>query len=207
MKVAALPLALIALVAGCTGSSTLEPEQPEALRTTAQKLGEAGCGTMSLAGAPSQGTIISQPSWFCSFSNTGTSPDASYGTSDCPSQFVTEIQNVAGRAFSFTVNTPGPISDSTTCNKLYMTLGAYGHRTSGWSLLGTITLHGTWYSSGGFSFCQIVQDSGSIPSITGSEGYDMVRAAGSAYTIEVLKGEPYKSYLQVTTGIFGGGPC
>jgi hypothetical protein len=205
MKASALPL--IALIAGCTGSATSDPAQHEALTTVAQELGESGCATANLAGTPTHGAIISQPTWWCSFSNTSTSPDAAYGTSECPSQYVTEIQNVAGRAFSFTVSTPGPISDETTCNKLYLTLGAYGRKTTGWSLLGTVTMRGAWYNSGGFSYCQIVHDSGSIPQITGSEGYDTVRAAGSAYTIEVFKGEPYKSYRQVTPGIYGGRPC
>lgn len=206
MKLAALPLALIAFTTGCADSSTAGPEQPEALSTATQELGEAGCGTMSLGSAPTQGAVISQPSWHCAFSNTATSPDASYNTSECPSQFVTEVQAVSGRAFNFTVNTSGSI-DSTTCNKLYMTLGAYGHKSTGWSLLGTVVLRGTWYSSDFFSYCQFVQDSGYIPYVNGSEGYDRVRAAGSAYTIEVLKGEPYKSYRPVTTGIYGGSPC
>jgi hypothetical protein len=207
MKSPALPLALIAFMTGCADSSTLEPEQPEALSTATQGLGELGCATMSVGGTPTQGAVISQPSWFCAFSNTATSPDASYGTSECPSQFVTEVRNVAGRAFNFTVSTPGPISDSTTCNKLRLTLGAYGRRASGWSSLGTVVLRGSWYSSGGFSYCQFVQESGGISPVTGSEGFDVVRAAGSAYTLESLKGEPYNSYRQVTVGIYGGRPC
>ena len=206
MKLAALPLALIAFTTGCADSSTAEPEQSEALSTATQELGEAGCGTMSLGSAPAQGAVISQPGWHCAFSNTATSPDATYNTSECPSQFVTEVQAVSGRAFNFTVNTSGSI-DPTTCNKLYMTLGAYGHKSTGWSLLGTVVLRGTWYSSDFISYCGFVQDSGYIPSVNGSEGYDRVRAAGSAYTIEVLKGEPYKSYRPVSVGIYGGSPC
>jgi hypothetical protein len=216
MKRLAASLCLIALIAGCADSSAVDSEQPEDVGSTEQELGEAACSTINVSSDPTQGAVISDPSFFCSFWNTAMSPNAAYGTSGsaCTSQFVTEVQNVSGRAFSFVARPSTGYMwsiDGATCGKLHASVGAYGHNASGWTLLGAYTTHGVWTPpSGGFvGYCMMQLDAGSPtpPKVTGAEGYDAVRVAGSAYTIEVSKGEPYKSFIQVEVGIGGGKVC
>jgi hypothetical protein len=215
MKRFAVSICLVALVAGCGASSTVDSslEEEEDIGTAEQALGEFACATTNIAASPSLGAVIASPSWFCAYSNTATSPDGSYGSStgECSSQFVTEVQQVSGHSFSPVVRPYGMNAmDQTTCEKLHATLGAYGHKASGWSSLGTASAHGVWRSyPGGWQWCDLELDagSGSTAVVTGAEGYDVIRAAGAAYTIESYKGTTYPSYRQVTVGLEGGGPC
>jgi hypothetical protein len=116
--------------------------------------------------------------------------------------------SATNKPFGFRVAPVSNPNDAATCANSHFTLGAYAHNASGWQLLGTSVSHGVWYSSSTFSFCTYVNDTswGSL-SVPANAGYDKVRAVGSGYSIQSLKGTPYNSYFPIMTGIFGGSPC
>lgn len=213
MKKLIASLFTLTLVAGCAASGPIDSVESGASEEVAEAdeaLGELACVTANLS-SPSVGAVISSPSWSCSYSNTAVSPDTSYSfnATECPSQFVTEVQNVAGRSFSAVARIID-FPDQATCNKMHVTLGAYGHKASGWYSLGTMSAHGVWYSyGGGFAYCGFELDAGSGTTtwVNGTEGYDTIRAAGAAYTLETSKGSTYPSYRRVLVGIEGGHPC
>jgi hypothetical protein len=128
------------------------------------------------------------------------SPDASYGSSACPQQFIVVVQGVSGRSFNFSVAPHDAPSNRAECEATTLTMAAFGHRASGWVSLGSRFYQGSWTAFGTAGVCSYSSTSTPLPGVSGAAGYDEVRAAVSAYRGSVR--------LRVKAGVsYGNGSC
>lgn len=168
----------------------------------AEPLGEAACGTNAISSS-SVGEIITNPVWGCRFDESRTSP-STYGSAGCANQFIVQIQDtksVQDPLLPFAMPATLP-TDEVTCAKTWTTVAGYGRDSTGWQLRGVFKQQGTWLDG----YCSFAPKPVWDKGINGG-AYDSVRAVGSAYRLEVIKGTTYTVYIPVRTGVGGGNSC
>lgn len=212
MKHATLSLAALSLLAtsACAVDAGLDAD-PGA---DVQALGEAACGTVS--GFPYAGSSVNGRSQlvgampFCSTAVTAaTSPNTSYTNAGCPSQFVSEVRGVTGRALDAHAAWAGAaLSTQSVCESSVMGVALHARTSTGaWVKVGQTHLVGRWYpaSTGGFSLparCEMQTAAGEprLPSLPTGHGYNAVRVTGYGITLFLPQ--------RVTLGVrYGTGPC
>ena len=188
----------------CTGGPGDGPQGGEGpADATSRALGEAACATQPLASSD----VVTSPGFHCAFDNSRTSPHGFYHGDGCPNQYVVEVQNLpaSNRAFSMYADWQQRPGDAATCARARTTVAAYVHDAGGWRLYGASTTYGSWVDYGPSGFCDFV--GGGSFGVPASSGFDAVRIAGAAFTVETDKSTPYNYYRPVTAGIRGGQVC
>jgi len=190
------------------GGATDEFEQ---LAEQEGDLGEIGCATAG--GNPYSGIIRNGKSvtpTACGTTQQFRSSGTTYTNgATCSNQYIAEVTNISGRKLSvFGVwrHDLLPLS-AVNCDQAVIEVGTYMHNasTNTWNVHST-KYRGQWW--GGSLGCVVWPDAGYTfpPGITGSEGYDVVRAAGKAY-IEGRLGSPNTPVPVAIDIIYPPSPC
>jgi hypothetical protein len=195
------------LLAACSASGGSPPEETG---TTEQALGEAVCATNPLGGPDAGGVFVSpggqgSMAGGCSASSTitGIWP---YGSPGCADQYIFNVFGNAGGHVAAVSPATLPTQE-TTCQNTTVTLALYGHNASGWTLVGTTTQNGQWWSGGAFgSSCVFDTGTGSKNEIQIPYGFDEIRAVGSAWLVLQFKGHWTTHYENVTISVLPN-PC
>jgi hypothetical protein len=113
---------------------------------------------------------------------------------------VVEVRQTLNRNISFLGGwgdtNPGT---QTTCELSRVELGVYGHKSSGWMLLGTAKKKGVWelvdFFGNKYYECHFKDDPtyvNTIPSSIGHSPYDQVRIAAKAYQLNFMNSPTMK---------------